>query len=61
MDLEGIMLSDISQIHKKQTLYNLFYGDSKQNKENTNNELIETENRLVVARGVGTVGFGKKG
>ena len=47
MDLEGIMISKVSQTEKDNTLFSNFYGESEKN------ELMETENRLVVARGGG--------
>ena len=46
MDLENIMLSEISQTEKDKYCISLMYEKRK-------NELIETENRFVVARGEG--------
>ena len=46
MDLEGIMLSEISQTEKdKDTVWYHLYVDCKKA------ELVETESRMVVARG----------
>ena len=45
MELEGIMLSEISQTEKTNTVWSHLYVESKKT------ELIETENSLVVARG----------
>ena len=57
MDLEGIMLSEISQTEKK-TPHDFTYMWNLENKTNEHtkqnrNRLIDTENKLVVARGDG--------
>ena len=52
MDLESIMLSEISQTEEyKYHTISLIYGIQK-TKQNRN-RLIDTENKLVVARGKG--------
>ena len=56
MDLEGIMLSEISQT-KKNKLYD-FICVWNIKKKNEQTKLIDTENRLVVARGEGKMGEG---
>ena len=48
MDLEGIMLSEISQAENVRYLYDFTYMWNLKNKTNS---LIDTENKLVVARG----------
>ena len=50
MDLEGMMLSEISQIGKTNTFY---MGNLKKEK---NNRFIDTENRCVVTKGKGGLG-----
>lgn len=50
MDLEGSMLSKISQTEKGQIPYNL---TSMWNLDNQPTKLTETENRLVIVRGGG--------
>lgn len=50
MDLEGIALNEINQ-RKTIIIWTLLYMESL---KKTNNKLIDTENKLVVARG----GFG---
>ena len=53
MDLEGIMLSEISQ-RKTNTVLSYLYVDSKKQNEQTKqneNRLIDIDNKLVPARG----------
>ena len=53
VDLEGIMLSEISQ-RKTNTVLSYLYVDSKKQNEQTKqneNRLIDTDNKLVPARG----------
>ena len=59
MDLEGVMLSEISQAEKdKYCMFSLISGIWKTKQ----NRLIDTENKLVVARGDGVGrGAGKFG
>ena len=52
MDQEGIMLSEISQIEKDKYHRISLLCIIKQNK----NKLIDTQNRLVVTRGLGAGG-----
>ena len=54
VDLEGIMLSELSQI-EKQILYDLSYMSNLRQTKNKKSptKLTDTENRLVVARGRG--------
>ena len=54
MELEGIMLSELSQT-EKEILYDLSYMSSlRQTKDKKSPiKLTDTENRLVVARGSG--------
>ena len=57
MNLEGIMLSEISQ--RKTNTYDFTHVESKKkNKTNkiNKNKLTDTENRLVVTRGEGGCG-----
>ena len=55
MDIEGIMLSEISQTEKDKYLCFHSYVKSKKKKNNqikiNKNKLINTENRSVVTRG----------
>ena len=55
MDLKGIMLSYIRQTEKENTLWSHVYVESKKTIKKTQHtpHLIDTENRLVVARGGG--------
>ena len=55
MDLEGIMLNEISQTEKdKYHMTSLICGIYlKKKKKGKKTKLIETENRLVVAKGGG--------
>ena len=55
MDLEDIMLSEISQRKTNTILFHLYVASKKQNR----NKLIRTENKLVVARGEGVEGWVK--
>ena len=58
MDLEGIMLSEISQTEKdKYHMTALICGTKKKK----NPKLIDTENRLVIARGRWWGGCGQNG
>ena len=51
-DPEGITLSKISQIEKdKYYVFSLTSGTKKKKKEKETTESIDTENRLVAARG----------
>mgnify|MGYP002507381272 CR=1 FL=1 len=50
MDLEGIMLSEISQIEKKNTVSFHLFVDCEITKQNRNC-LMYTEDKLIVARG----------
>ena len=51
---EGFMLSEISQAEKKQISYDFTYMQNlKENNNNNKAKLIDTENRLVVAKNVG--------
>ena len=55
MDLEGIMLSEISQ-RKTNTVLSYLYVDSKKQNEQTKqneNRLLDIENRLVLSEGWG--------
>ena len=52
VDLEGIMLSEISQTEKIQIAYDFIYIWNLENKQNRN-RLIDTENKLTGGRGVG--------
>ena len=61
IDLECIMLSEISQIKMKKTI--LFYLDveSKKTKQmNKQKRLIDTENKLTVVGGLGSGGWAEK-
>lgn len=50
MDFEGVMLTEINQTEKdKDCMISLICGILKNN--NNNNKLLDTENKLVVARG----------
>lgn len=51
MDSKGIILSENKSDRKRQAPYDLTYAKCKQNK--TKNRFIDTENKLVVARGRG--------
>ena len=55
-ELKGIMQSEISQIEKdKYHMISLTCGKFKNNKQiNKQKNLIDTENRLVVVRGMGS-------
>lgn len=51
MDLQGVMLSEISQTEKENTVGFLLHMESKQTKNKTKQpkaKLIESEDRLVV-------------
>ena len=53
-DFEGFMLSEISQAEKKLISYDFTYMQNlKENNNNNKAKLIDTENRLVVAKNVG--------
>ena len=52
MDLGGILLSEISQAEKEK-YYVISLICKQKNKPKKKNELINTENRLVVTRGGG--------
>ena len=55
MNLEGIMLSEISQ--RKTNTYDFTHVESKKKTKQINkNKLTDTENRLVVTRGEGGCG-----
>ena len=55
MDLEGIIVSEVSQTEKeKYTIISLICGKTKQTKQ-SENRCIDTENKQLVARG-GRVG-----
>ena len=60
-DLEGITLSKISQTERKtKILYDITYMQTvKKKKQKT--ELVETENRMVVARGYDQGNWGDVG
>ena len=62
MDLEGIILSEISQTKTNTRLFHLYVESKKQkmNKQNRN-RLIDTENKLVVSRGERGWGMGEIG
>lgn len=56
MDLKVIMLSKIKKKENNKSIWSLLYVESKKNKTEQlqkNNNLIDTENRLVFARGRG--------
>ena len=57
MNLEGIMLSKISQRKTDTVRFYLYVESKKQSK----NKPVNTENKLVVARGEESAGMGKTG
>ena len=60
VDLEGIMLSEISQTEKIQIAYDSIYIWNLENKQNRS-RLIDTENKLMVARWERGWGLGGNG
>ena len=61
MDLGCIVLSEISQTEKTNTiLFPLYVESNKINKHNRN-KLTDTENKLMVSDGRGIEGLGEKG
>ena len=66
MDLQGIMLSEISQRKSNTEHFHLYVGPKKQTKkynktEKNRNRLTDTENKLVAARREECAGMGKIG
>ena len=53
MDLEGVTLSEISQTENQYYMISLVCDIKKNNKTQNKNKLIDTEDRLMVARGRG--------
>ena len=63
MDLEGIMLSEISQTEKDKILYDITYTWNLKNKTHSQkrSRLTDIENKLVVTSGKRKVGKGDIG
>ena len=62
MDLEGIALSEVSQMEKDEYhMISLKCGIKWKLKKKKNNIHIDTENRLVVTRRQGSLGVGEMG
>ena len=61
MDLDGIMLSEISQRKISTIRFHLYVESKKQSKQTkqSRNRLIDTENKLVSTRGEGNGGWAK--
>ena len=53
MDLESILLSEISQRKSSTVRFHLYVERKKQMNKQNRNRQIDTENNLVVARGEG--------
>jgi hypothetical protein len=51
INLEDIMLREISQTVKDKILYDLMYVCNLKNKKKTNPKLLDTENESMVTRG----------